>query len=471
MSAHLLVASNRGPVSFSYASNGSLHARRGGGGLVSGLGAATRSGDALWVCAALSDADRAAAAENDGRIDDAFDAPVRMLDIPERIYEQAYNGIANSVLWFVNHLLYDPANTPVFDETFRADWAGYVTYNQVFADAIAEDAAPGASVLIQDYHLLLAPGMLREARPDLRIGHFMHTPWAPPDYFAMLPDDIAEALIRGPLGADRSGFLTRRWADAFLACAQRIVGTKVDGSKVSARGRTTTVAVHPLGVDAPHLKARAAEDDVADRLDGLREWAGDRQVVVRIDRTELSKNIVRGLLAYRDLLRTHPELRGEVVHLVFAYPSREDLPEYRAYTAAVRRTVEAINTEFGTHDWSPIQLQLSDDYPRSLAAMRLADVLVVNPIRDGMNLVAKEGPILSDDGVALVLSRETGAAAELGGDALVVNPYDVRATADAIYTGLTMDPAKRRWRSERLALASGARTPQAWFAEQVAALA
>ena len=467
MAADLLIASNRGPVSFSYAEDGSLTFRRGGGGLVSGLASVTRSGDALWVCAALSNADRDAARRVDGRLDDAFDAPVRMLAIPERTYHQAYNDIANSVLWFVNHMLYDLTNAPIFDDLFRAQWNGYVAYNQAFADALAQEAAPGARVVVQDYHLLLVPGMLREARPDLRIGHFLHTPWAPPDYFRLLPDDVAEALLRGMLGADRSGFLARRWADAFLACAESLPGVSVEKDTITLDGRTTTVGVHALGVDGPEIRARAAQDDVEDRLEGLRDWAGSCQVVVRIDRTELSKNIVRGLLAFREVLRRHTDLRGNLVHLVFAYPSREDLPEYRAYTASVRKTVEAINDEFRTSTWTPIQLQLSDDYARSLAAMRLADVLVVNPIRDGMNLVAKEGPILSDNGVALVLSREAGAAAELGGDALIVNPYDVTATADAIYTGLTMDPAKRRWRSERLARTAASRTPQSWFAEQI----
>jgi len=470
MSAHLLVASNRGPVSFSYGPDGGLHVRRGGGGLVSGLGAATRSGDALWVCSALSAADRTAAHGNNGHIDDAFDAPIRMLDIPSEIHHQAYNGIANSVLWFINHMLYDLPNMPAFDDAFRDQWAAYVTYNETFARALAEEAADGAKVVIQDYHLMLAPGMLRELRPDLRIGHFMHTPWAPPEYFDVLPDDIAEALVWGLLGADNAGFLTQRWADAFVGCARRVHGVEADGSRLTADGRTTTISAHSLGVDAADLLARAAEDDVEDRLEGLRQWANGRQVIVRIDRTELSKNIVRGLLAFQDLLERYPDLRGQVVHLVFAYPSREDLAEYRSYTATVRRTAQAINEQYAMADWTPIQLQVTDDYARSLAAMRLADVLVVNPIRDGMNLVAKEGPILSDDGVALVLSREAGAAAELGGDAFVVNPYDVVATADAIYDGLTMDPAKRRWRSERLAHTAGSRTPQTWFAEQLAAL-
>jgi trehalose 6-phosphate synthase len=218
------------------------------------------------------------------------------------------------------------------------------------------------------------------------------------------------------------------------------------------------------------LRERAHQTDVNARLAGLRDWAGQRQIVVRVDRTELSKNIVRGLLAFRELLATRPQWRGQVVHLAFAYPSRHDLPEYREYTAAVQRTVREINDEYGTPEWEPIRLQVSDDYPRSLAAMRMADVLVVNPVRDGMNLVAKEGPVLSDDGVALVLSREAGAAEELADDALMINPFDVAATAEAIHAGLLMDPGERRERTARLAAAATRLPPQQWFSDQVAAL-
>jgi trehalose 6-phosphate synthase len=470
MPAELLVASNRGPVSFSYDERGALTARRGGGGLVSGLSAATSAGDALWVCAALSDADREAAAQSGGRIEGAFDAPLRMIDIDSDTYDGAYNGIANSVLWFVNHMLYDLPVAPVFDGLFRRQWDDYVAYNEAFAEALASEAADGARVIIQDYHLLLAPAMLRAARPDLRIGHFLHTPWAPPDYFRMLPDDVGAAIIEGVLGADRAGFLTARWAQAFAACAATLDGVTATDRTLTRHGRTTELGVHPLGVDGPALRARGAEPDVEEALDTLRHWAGNRRVVLRIDRTELSKNIVRGLLAFRDLLRAHPELEEHVVHLVIAYPSRGDLVEYQDYMALVQRTIRAINEEFATVGWEPIRAHFTDDYPRALAAMRLADVLVVNPIRDGMNLVAKEGPIISDDGLALVLSREAGAAAELGEDAFMVNPYDTTATAAAIHAGLALDPAKRRWRCDRLARTAAARSPQKWFADQLAAL-
>jgi trehalose 6-phosphate synthase len=228
--------------------------------------------------------------------------------------------------------------------------------------------------------------------------------------------------------------------------------------------------VHPLGVDAGELRERAAAADVQAHVTALAAAAGGRQLIVRIDRTELSKNIVRGLAAYRELLVTQPEWRGQVTHLAFAYPSRHDLPEYREYTASVQRLARQITDEFGTEDWDPLVLQVNDDYPRSLAAYQLADVLLVNPIRDGMNLVAKEGPLLSERGCALVLSREAGAVAELGEWALVVNPFDVTQTARALHEALSMPAAERKRRAALLAEAGAAMPPQQWFADQLRAL-
>src|SRR5919197_1979785 len=189
----VLVASNRGPVSYEVQEDGSLAARRGGGGLVSGLSAIGPEADALWVCSALSDGDREAVRRGVG------EDGVRMLDIPAGVHADAYNGIANSVLWFVHHMLYQTPLEPVFDADFRRQWQSYETYNAAFADALAEEAAEGAAVLVQDYHLALVPQMLRERRPDLRIGHFSHTPWAPPDYYRLLPDDMAAQVLTGIL--------------------------------------------------------------------------------------------------------------------------------------------------------------------------------------------------------------------------------------------------------------------------------
>ncbi|MFD3917494.1 trehalose-6-phosphate synthase [Streptomyces sp. NPDC058595] len=465
--AQVLVASNRGPVSYTLGENGELTSGRGGGGLVSGLSAIGPDTNAVWVCAALGDGDREAVRRTGGRLDtgDTGGQRVRMLGIPPEVYADAYNGVANSTLWFVHHLLYQTPLEPAFGSDFRARWASYEAYNRAFAEALADEAGDGAAVLIQDYHLALVPGMLRALRPDLQIGHFSHTPWAPVDYFRLLPDDIARQLLRGILGADRAAFLTHRWADAFTACCTELLGGTGN----------TAIGVHGLGADADFLRERAHRPDVDERLAGLREQIGEhegapRRTIVRVDRTELSKNIVRGMLAYRQLLTDRPEWRERVTHVAFAYPSRQDLAVYRDYTARVQEVADEINSAFGTPGWTPVVLHVKDDFARSLAAYRLADVALVNPIRDGMNLVAKEIPVVSASGCALVLSREAGAYEELGEDALVVNPYDVSATAAALHEALTMDDDDRTARTKRLAAAATALPPQRWFLDQLEAL-
>ncbi|MHB1818748.1 MAG: alpha,alpha-trehalose-phosphate synthase (UDP-forming) [Streptosporangiaceae bacterium] len=485
----ILVASNRGPVSFFRGDDGPLTARRGGGGVVSGLSSVASGADLLWVCAALSDADRAAARQAPGGMLGLDGQPggsaVRMLDIPVGTFNRAYNTVANSVLWFIHHMLYDTPNRPQFGRAFRGDWAAYRSYNAAFAQALADAVPPGgpgpgedtaapatARAVVQDYHLTLAPRMLAKLRPGLRIAHFSHTPWAPVDYYRLLPDDVAAEVLDGILGADHAGFLSQRWANAFMDCCEHVLGAEVDRDRqrVSYAGHVTGIGVHPLGVDAGGLTERAARGDVRSRMASLTERTGGRRLIVRVDRTELSKNIVRGLAAYRELLISHPEWVGKVTMLAMAYPSRHDLPEYQEYAASVQRLGREIEDEFGTPDWAPLLLLTNDDYPRSLAGYRLADVLLVNPVRDGMNLVAKEGPILADRGCALVLSREAGAADELGQDAIVVNPFDITATAEALHHALTMPDDERIRRCRSLARAGSAVPPSAWFASQLAAL-
>jgi trehalose 6-phosphate synthase len=456
--------------------------------MVSGLLTVASQAELLWVCAALSDADRAAArAAPGGRLDldgqaGANGSAVRMLDIPPQTFANAYNAVANSTLWFVHHMLYDLPNQPRFGTEFWREWESFRAYNATFAAALA-DAADGTDhgttghggqqrALVQDYHLTLVPRMLADQRPDIRIAHFSHTPWAPPDYFAVLPDAIAREVLEGILGADHAGFLCRRWADAFADCCEVILGAEVDRARqrITYRGHVTGIGVHALGVDAAELTSRAAEVDVESRVRDLTGLADGRKLIVRIDRTELSKNIVRGLAAYRELLISRPQWRGRVIHLAFAYPSRTDLPEYREYGMAVRRLAEQINEEFGTDEWTPLDLRADDDYARSLAAYRVADVLLVNPIRDGMNLVAKEGPIVNDRGCVLVLSREAGAAAELSDAALMINPFDITGTAEALHEALSMSDEERVSRCARLAAAGAAVPPARWFTDQLAAL-
>ncbi|MER6391727.1 trehalose-6-phosphate synthase [Streptomyces sp. NPDC059382] len=471
MASQVLVAANRGPLSYSLADDGTLDTRRGGGGLVSGLSAAlAEQPETVWICAALSDADREAVRRG------VSEPGVRMLDIDPAVYDDAYNGIANSVLWFTHHHLYDIPREPAFDAEFRRLWESYDAYNRAFAEALAEEAGEGASVLVQDYHLALVPGMLRVLRPDLRIAHFTHTPWASPDSLRILPQYVVEELSWGMLGADLLGFHTQEWAAAFLGAMElddawglaQVHGTRVEHRRYSIwPQRSTEVAVFGLGVDGEELRALAHRPEVDAKLAALRAEVGDLKTIVRVDRTELSKNILRGLLAYRELLATRPEWVGKVVHLASAYPSRQDLAVYRSYTEAVAELAAEINAEFGTEDWTPVLVSVEDDFARSLAAYRLADVALVNPVRDGMNLVAKEIPVVSERGVALVLSTGAGAFGELGDDALTVNPFDVTQTAQALHLALTMPRSERTERTKRLAAAATALPPARWFRAQL----
>jgi len=470
--APLLVASNRGPLTVvpaEDAGNGEDSVRRGGGGLVSGMQAALSAApNAVWVCAALNDRERALARQApDGRISelpqvaDALqgDFEVSMLPVDAQTFRNAYNGVANSTLWFVLHQLYDLPTQPVFDTGWRRQWSSYVRYNEAFARSLAQQAGPDAAVMVQDYHLFLVPKLLRDLRPDLRIGHFTHTPWISPDYFSALPDDVATALVDGMLGADVLGFHTERWAELFRECARTIAGREAEG-----------VRVFPLGVDADELHGLGHRRSVDSALRVLDEVVGDRLVIGRVDRTELSKNVYRGLLAYRELLRRHPEWRGKVVHAVYNNPSREDLPAYREYTARIERLAAEIDDEFGSDDWTPLIFEISDDYPAALAVLRRSDVVFVNSVRDGMNLVVLEGLVLSERDPAVVLSRETGAAEVLGADAMIVNPFDVVGTADALHQALQLPRPERAARSGRMRAAAAQLPPTDWFRAQLDAV-
>jgi trehalose 6-phosphate synthase len=468
--APLLVASNRGPLSVVAVEDGDDEIRRGGGGLVSGMQTAlSATPDAVWVCAAMNERERTLARQAPhGRISDLpqfadamrGDFDVRLLAIDAQTFRNAYNGVANSTMWFVLHQLFDLPTQPAFDGSWRRQWASYVRYNQAFADALADEAGPGATVMVQDYHLFLVPKMLRDLRQDVRIGHFTHTPWVSPDYFMTLPDDVARAVVDGMLGADLLGFHTQRWADLFRETARAVAGREPTG-----------VRVFPLGTDADAMLKLGGRRNVDSELRILDDVVGDRLVIGRVDRTELSKNVYRGLLAYRELLRTYPQWRDRVVHLVYNNPSREDLPAYREYTARIERLASDIDEEFGTADWTPLQLEIDDDYPRALAVLRRSDVVFVNSVRDGMNLVVQEGLVLSERSPAVVVSREAGVAELLGDDAIAVNPFDVRATADALHAALSMPEPERAARAARMRAAAVRLPPDEWFQAQLDELA
>jgi trehalose 6-phosphate synthase len=472
--AELVVASNRGPVQFEVDDDGNLSSGRGAGGMVTALGPALAGQAGTWVAAAISEGDRAAARRvaRSGRLRTVELAQgavrLRSLVFDPREYQSYYNRVSNRTIWFLHHYLFDVPRHPRFDRGFRVAWQHYETVNRAFAAACGDEADQGGEVFVQDYHLALVPALLRERRPDLHIAHFTHCPWAEPGYFLMLPDRVGGAILEGMLGADLLGFLVPRWTRNFLHCCLD-AGYQVDldgGTVRTGDGRTVLVRTYPLGVDGDALRERAAKPDVMAQGRVVGEQARGRSLIVRVDRMELTKNILRGLEGYGTFLERNPRARGRVVHYALAYASRRDLPEYQAYTAEVKHAAEAINERFRTRTWEPVVLELKDNYPRALAAMTAADVLIVNPVWDGMNLVAKEGPTVSRRDQVLILSRNAGAADDLGEGALLVNPFDTAELAEAIATAVAMPPEERAKRAALLREGAVALPPQEWFGSQ-----
>ncbi|HEX6420435.1 MAG TPA: trehalose-6-phosphate synthase [Acidimicrobiales bacterium] len=454
MDRPVVVVSNRGPLSFRRGDDGELTATRGAGGLVSGIGPLVAGTDTLWVAAAMSDGDRQAAAAG---VVDAEDFHVRLLAVDPETYRLAYDVVSNQVLWFVHHGLYDLPRQPAFGADLREAWRAYRSLNRAFADAVADVAPHGAAVLVQDYHLGLLGLGLAERRPDLDAVHFSHTPFATPTWLRVLPDHIAAEVLSGLAAHRACGFHSARWAGDFTACCREIL----------ALSPRTFVSALPAGADDVLGAARSAACDAA--LAEIDELVGDRLVVARVDRIELSKNLLRGFLALDDLLDRRPSWRERVVFVASVYPSRTGVPAYGQYQREVESLVARINERWATPGWTPIVYDTRDDYPRSVAVLRRADVLLVNPIRDGLNLVAKEGAIVNERGAVVCLSREAGVWDEIGEAALPVPPFDVAGTADVLDQALRMPPDERSARAARLRALSVARQPGDWLADQLAA--
>lgn len=461
----LIVASNRGPVSWERDGD-ELLAERGAGGLVSALGAAMAGGENTWVSVALDDVDREVAAQHDG---EAFEADtdrgtyrLRLLDVGDR-QDPHYNVVSNRLLWFTLHQLwgapYEPTGTDWSDPWFH----GYAGVNEAVAEAVTDVAGGDSEIHLQDYHLFTAGRTIRAELPGVALLHYVHTPWVGPDYLRMLPDRISQSIMRGLMAADVVGFSSPDWAEAFRRCAVDMTGASQHGDTVVVDDRPTVVADFVLGVDPDTLADEASTDAAAQAREDLDDQLDGRRLILRADRSDLSKNILRGLLAYEQLLERHPEHRERVWHLALVKPSRQDVPEYAEYLDTCRETADRISERFGEHT---LEFAVGGDYPRVLAGYGRYDVLLTNPVIDGTNLVAKEGAALNQRNGAIVLSRTAGATHVLGDDALLVNPYDVETQAEALHAALIMDAEERSQRAKGLREAAVRGRPSDWFAAQ-----
>ncbi|HJQ73974.1 MAG TPA: trehalose-6-phosphate synthase, partial [Gaiellaceae bacterium] len=450
----LLVVFNRAPVSYGRGEDGARVARRGGGGVVTALGGLFAHHDVTWVASAMTDEDRVVAAEHEGSFEETADGAsyrLRLVAHDPDAYRRFYNELANPTLWFLQHYLWGLGSGPDFDARLHEAWSdGYVPVNEALAAAALEELErePDAAVLFHDYHLYLAPGLVRQARPDVVTSHFIHIPWPEPDYWYALPRELRVAVHEGLLANDVVGFHTERWRRAFLLAVEQLLDARVDlqAGTVEHRGHTSRVVARPIGVDPAEFDRLREDPGVLEREAALVARRPER-LVLRVDRIDPSKNVVRGFHVFALLLERHPELHGKVGMAALLAPSRQDIPEYAAYAAEVERAAQEVNDRFGRDGWLPVELDVADDFLRSVAGYKQFDVLLVNPVFDGLNLVAKEAFLVNEQDGALVLSENAGVHEQIGEWALTVSPLDVSGQADALYAALTLGVDERRRRA------------------------
>ena len=450
----MIVVSHRGPYLFSLGEGGVV-ATRGPGGLAGTLHALATSSDALrdacCISAANSDGDRAVA---DGAPTPPLGTSIRFVELAPELHQPHIEVISNEILWFLFHGLFDLVREPTFDASLRPAWDAYVEVNRVFANEVTEFASHGDTVLVQDYPLTLVPGMLREARPDLRVSYFAHTPFCGASSIRVLPDYIARGICES-LASVPVGFHTRRWLREYSAAVLEVLDHDPldDGS----------CFVAPLGPDPTAFAHVAASEPATVAARDVDALVGDRMMIFRTDRIDPAKNIVRGFLAYDHLLEARPEWRERVVFVAMLTTSRVNLAEYVRYQTEVAEAARVVNDRWSTPSWQPIVVDTVDDFERSVAAFTRYDVLLVNSLKDGLNLVAKEGPLVNERDGVLCLSPETGSYEELREAAIEVHPWDVAESAEALHRALSMPPAERAARARRLRELAVVHTPRTWL--------
>jgi trehalose 6-phosphate synthase len=471
----LVLVSNRGPATFERAEDGSLEATRGGGGLVTALTGLVHHRDALWVASAMSDEDAEAASEHGGKSFecdlDGTTYRIRLVKSDPDAYEQFYSVVANPLLWFIQHYLWDLSNAPDIRRwEVDAYEQGYRTVNRDLAEAVLEEIADvsDAVVMMHDYHLYTAPREIRRARPDVFLHHFVHIPWTQPDAWRVLPRDMREDIYEGILSNDIVAFHTRAYRRNFLLCCRELFDLEVDEKNgiVHFEDREIWVRAYPLPISAAAFRQNAQRASVHQYERQIQRRRREH-LILRVDRADLSKNILRGFAAFDLFLEQHPEFVEEVTFIAHLIPSRQDVPEYAEYLERIEALVAVVNHRHGTTDWMPIDLRLRENLEEAIAAYKHYDLLMVNAMFDGMNLIAKEGPLVNERHGVSLLSENTGAHEELAEFALSVNPFDVQEQADAIYRALTMSADERSWRAEGLKRVVEARDPGDWVDDQL----
>ncbi|MEO8904677.1 MAG: bifunctional alpha,alpha-trehalose-phosphate synthase (UDP-forming)/trehalose-phosphatase [Polyangiaceae bacterium] len=450
--SRLILVANRLPVSVDL-SDGQVKIQPSSGGLATGMRGLAKAEQTSWVGWPGATPE----SEQQKRVLDAHlrEHSATPVYLSAQEAERFYEGMSNSVIWPLFHYLID--RMPLFVR----DFAEYRAVNERFADAVCAQASEDDTIWVHDFHLLLLPAILRERLPRARIGFFLHIPFPSSEIFRLLPH--REELLRGLLGANLIGFHTYGYARHFADALLGTLGIEPELDRVDVDGRTVSLGVFPMGIDVARFEELAQSPDAAARVANLRRAHGGEQLMLGVDRLDYTKGIPRKLLAMERLLERSPEYRGKVTLLQIAVPSRENVAEYKSLRSEVEELVGRINGASGSLHDAPIHyLYQSVNQEELVAAYRAADIMVVTPLRDGMNLVAKEYVAARTDGDGvLVLSELAGAASELG-EALTVNPYDVESLARMLDRALSMPELERRERMTALREKVRARPVELW---------
>ncbi len=475
----VIIASNRGPVSLKRNEDGELLLQRGSGGLVSALSGLAQQIDATWIACAQTEEDTNWRSGDIQLSEAGNKIKVSFISPDQQTYDGYYNEISNPLLWFLQHSMWDVPRAPIINRrTWNAWEQGYLPVNRLFAREIAAQVKLSGIahlIMLQDYHLYLTPRYLKEfdLRPRPTILHFVHIPWPGPEYWGILPPTMRQAILDGLCGVDLLGFQTKDDGLNFIRTIETYLPTasvKYKRSRIWYRNHATHVRDFPISIDIAALQDRADTREVSDYYTEIDKLANGKKLILRIDRIEPSKNIVRGFKAFEEMLDIYPEHRGKVIFLALLVPSRMDVVEYQLYLDELMAAAGQVNARYGDEGWEPIRLLVGENYSRAIAALQQYDVLLVNAIADGMNLVAKEGPMVNRKDGVLILSERAGARQQLESGSIIISPCDVYATANAIHQALTMDSnVKQEW-SNRLRWLIEQEDIIAWLRHQFDAL-
>ena len=468
----LIMVSNRGPIEHWFDDAGRIRRRDAAGGVATALSSVARQQPVTWIASAGTDADKAVAILGQ-RSQIGRESDLRLLTLPERAYKAFYSTFCNPILWFIQHSIGDRLQHDDLATTSLDAWDdGYMPINEQFATAVAEEIDNDGSdyqVMLHDYHLYLAPRLIRAAKPRAALQHFIHIPWPSPSAWRRLPDLIVRRICAGLLANDSVVFQTEGSVANFLeTCRQYLPAAKVmeRQGRVEYLGQTAFIWSNPVSLDTSDLMALRTQP-IVDQY--RRELAADDniQAIVRVDRLDPSKNVADGFEAFDLLLERNPKLRGKVRFLAHLVPSRENIVEYATYKAHVFDLVERINAKYGTPGWQPITVFLEHNRQRAMAGLTLYDVLLVNSVADGLNLVSKEGPVLNERDGVLALSITAGSYEELSHGVLPVNPFDIVDTAAALEKALFLSPREREQRARALREAIAGHQTADWLKGQL----